>query len=241
MNKYEKGQIYKIVSPDFSKCYIGSTTEGLSRRLARHKASYHHIRNNNKRKNCSSFMLFDEYGIDNCKIYWVEDYPCSSKKELEAREGHHIQTTDCVNKVVAGRTRNEWNVEYREKNKDKLDEYYKQWKENNQEHLKEYRAKYYQDNKEHYQQKGKEWREKNKEHKEEQDKQYRENNKDRLKEYFKEYDQTHQETRKAYKQQKYSCECGAILCRGSKSHHIKSQKHQDWLKQQEQQEQQLEE
>ena len=48
MNKYEKGQTYKIVSPDFGKCYIGSTTEGLSKRLARHKSSYHYTRNNNK-------------------------------------------------------------------------------------------------------------------------------------------------------------------------------------------------
>ena len=87
MNKYEKGQIYKIVSPDFSKCYIGSTTEGLSRRLARHKASYHYIRKNNKSKNCSSFMLFDEYGIDNCKIYWVEDYPSSAlERTFASRE-----------------------------------------------------------------------------------------------------------------------------------------------------------
>ena len=44
------GQIYKIVSPDLSKCYIGSTTEGLSRRLSRHKANFHHKNKYGKKK-----------------------------------------------------------------------------------------------------------------------------------------------------------------------------------------------
>ena len=33
------------------------------------------------------FELFDEYGVENCKIVWIKDSPCSSKKELEAEEG----------------------------------------------------------------------------------------------------------------------------------------------------------
>ena len=161
-DKSQKGQIYKIVSPDFSKCHVGSTTEGLSRRLARHKASYRYNRKNAKVKGCTCFYLFDEYGIDSCNIYLVEDYSCNSKKELEAREGYHIESTACINRVVAGRDRNEWSKEYRAKNKDKLDEYYKQWKDDNQEHLKEYKANHYQENKEHYKQKGIECREQNK-------------------------------------------------------------------------------
>ena len=31
--------------------------------------------------------LFDEFGVENCKIEWVEDCSCNSKKDLEAREG----------------------------------------------------------------------------------------------------------------------------------------------------------
>ena len=46
----------------------------------------------------ASFLLFDEFGVENCKIEWVENYPCNSKKELEAREGEHQRNTDCVNK-----------------------------------------------------------------------------------------------------------------------------------------------
>ena len=40
MNRYEKGQIYKIVSPAFKQCYIGSTCEELSQRMARHRYHY---------------------------------------------------------------------------------------------------------------------------------------------------------------------------------------------------------
>jgi len=34
------------------------------------------------------YDLFDEFGIENCKIVWEEDFPCGSKNELEKREGH---------------------------------------------------------------------------------------------------------------------------------------------------------
>ena len=40
-NQYvQNGQIYKRVSPDNSTCYVGSTTEGLSQRIARHRQEY---------------------------------------------------------------------------------------------------------------------------------------------------------------------------------------------------------
>ena len=66
------------------------------------------------------------------------------------------------------------------------------------------------------------------------DKTWRENNKERLSEYFKQYAEIHKERKKAYNQQTYTCKCGAVLCLSSKSDHNKSKKHQDWLKQQEQ-------
>ena len=40
MNKYQNGKIYKIVDVGYSKCYIGSTCEELSQRMARHRAIY---------------------------------------------------------------------------------------------------------------------------------------------------------------------------------------------------------
>ena len=84
------------------------------------------------------------------------------------------------------------------------------------------------------QSKGKEWRENNKEKKREQDKKYREEHKEELKQYFKNYDQINKEKRQAYRQQKYTCDCGAVLCQQSKSKHQITKQHQNYLIQQEQ-------
>ena len=106
-NKYQNGKIYKIVDIGYNKCYIGSTCESLSQRMARHRQKYKsYLKGASKLTH--SFLLFDEYGEENCKVEWIEDYPCSSKRELEAREGYHQQNTDCVNKVIAGRDKKEY-------------------------------------------------------------------------------------------------------------------------------------
>ena len=106
MNRYEKGQIYKIVDVGYNKMYIGSTCETLSKRMERHRTSYKkYLKSGKMETKCN--LLFDEYGIENCKILLIEDYPSNSKKELERREGEHQQKNDCVNQVVAGRTRAE--------------------------------------------------------------------------------------------------------------------------------------
>ena len=94
MNRYEKGQIYKIVDVGYNKCYIGPTCESLSKRTERHRSQYSPYLEGKRQYLTSSFFLFDEFG----KIEWIEDYPCSSKKELEKREGEHQQKNDCVNK-----------------------------------------------------------------------------------------------------------------------------------------------
>ena len=64
----------------------------------------------------SSFHLFDEFELDNCKIEWIKDFACNSKKELEAEEGKLQQENNCVNKIVAGRTVQQ----YREDSKEKI-------------------------------------------------------------------------------------------------------------------------
>ena len=104
MTDYNKGQIYKVVDIGQTKCYIGSTVQRLSSRMAEHRASYKQYKEGKINYYNSVFNLFDEFGIENCKIMWMKDYPCSSKKELEAEEGRIQQETDCVNKKIQGRT-----------------------------------------------------------------------------------------------------------------------------------------
>ena len=65
--------------------------------------------------------IFDEFGIKKSKIELVESFSCNSKEELLKREGYYISHNQCVNRCVAGRTRQE----YRNENKEAIQEYLK--------------------------------------------------------------------------------------------------------------------
>ena len=101
-NKYHNSKIYQIIDIGYNKCYIGSTTEELSMRMARHRGKYKSFLSGNY--SCvSSFDLLNEYGVENCKIELIEYYKCDTLQELRKREGEHILNTECVNKNLAGR------------------------------------------------------------------------------------------------------------------------------------------
>jgi len=59
-------------------------------------------------------------------------------------------------------------------------------------------------------------------------KEYRENNKEYIKQWLKNHDQKHE--RKERKKEKITCECGIILRKDDIARHRKSNKHQEWLK-----------
>jgi hypothetical protein len=115
-NKYQNGKIYKITDIGYNKCYIGSTCEELSMRMARHRANFKQFLRDGNNRHISSYGLFNEYGVENCKIELIEYFPCNTLQELRKREGEHIKNTECVNKRVAGRAKQEWV----EDNKDKM-------------------------------------------------------------------------------------------------------------------------
>ena len=113
MNKYQNGKIYKIVDVGYNKCYIGSTCESLSQRMARHRYSYER-HSAGKYGKIQVFDLFDEFGIENCKIELVEHCACNSREELLKCEGSHIRNSECVNKKHLGRTKKEYREEEHE-------------------------------------------------------------------------------------------------------------------------------
>ena len=125
-NKYHNGKIYKITDIAYTKCYIGSTTEELSMRMARHRSDFKHFLSG-KRTYVRSYDLFNEYGVENCKIELVEYFKCDTLQELRKREGEHIKNAECVNKAIPGRTFKEWYVD----NKDKVKEHHKEYYANN--------------------------------------------------------------------------------------------------------------
>ena len=155
MNKYQNAKIYKIVDVYYKKCYIASTCESLSQRMARHRRHYRFYQNNPKRS-MTSFYLFDDVGIDNCKIELIESYPCQSKEELLKREGYHIQNNDCVNRCIAGRTPKEYKEYYNPLNQEKIKQGFKNWYDENKDEWKQKVKPYREENKDIIKEKAKE-------------------------------------------------------------------------------------
>jgi len=112
---YNNGKIYAILKKGVNledadgMVYIGSTVHYLAMRFGGHISEYV-----SGDAHCSSKELFKEYGVDNCEIILIENYPCKTKRELETREGQHQRTIKCVNKVIAGRDYATFKIECRD-------------------------------------------------------------------------------------------------------------------------------
>ena len=137
MPDYQKGKIYRIWDNGYNKCYIGSTCEDLSRRMTGHRKNFK-IHKRDGKGFTTADMLFDEYGIENCKIELVENFPCNSKAELHAREGHYQRENECINKNIAGRNMKQ----YSQDNRDKISEYNKNRYEAKKERILQQQEKY---------------------------------------------------------------------------------------------------
>lgn len=169
MPDFSKAKIYRVYCGE--EQYIGSTIRPLSERMNEHRQDY------KRRKSCSSAVLFDKYGVENCKIELIEDCPCERREILLKREGEIQRQMGCVNANVAGRTQKEYhkqwrtgNQEYAEKmrqyelkNKEHLDEKRRQWYDDNKEKVAERKRQYWLENKEHLDEKRREYCLKNKE------------------------------------------------------------------------------
>ncbi len=145
MNRYQKGKIYKIYSDLGDKVYIGCTTKQyLSQRMAKHKYDYTYSKK--KREDTGfafvySYLLFDEYGVDNCKIELLEAYPCDSIDEIRKREAHYIKTIPNINNC------HNWTPERIEEKKQTERKQSKEFYERNKTELNKKSIEYYQKNK----------------------------------------------------------------------------------------------
>jgi hypothetical protein len=101
----DKGNIYKIVSDSTDKIYIGSTVKSLEERLEEHENDYELWFNKEFKSGYISSFEILKYG--DYKIILIEEYPCSSYKELLKREGYYQLSSYslCVNILIAGKKR----------------------------------------------------------------------------------------------------------------------------------------
>jgi hypothetical protein len=202
-NRYSRAIVYRLIDIGYNKVYYGSTTQMLSKRMSDHRSKYRQWIAGKPVSHCRAFDLFDEYGIENCKIELVEEYPCKSLADLLKREGYHIQSSQCLNKIISGRT----DKEYWEQNKERYKQLRIKKKDIIREQMREYREKH----KDALKAGLKEWRL---------------NNKDKTKAHQKAYREAHREAINARQVEPIVCEvCGVVHVRNGKARHERSKKH----------------
>lgn len=200
---YKNGKIYKIVSSQTNKCYVGSTAHKLlNSRLSGHKSSYKSYLNNTNHY----FTSFEIIKYDDCQIVLIENYPCNTEEELQRREGHWIKQLDCVNKFVTRRTRTEYF-------------------EDNHEKIKARDRKRHSANKEQRNLNKKIYRKNNPEKVKQQDKNKYQNNKDIMLDKAKQYYEKNKDKIKQRLAEKITCECGSVVTKASITPHKQSAKH----------------
>ena len=189
MVNYANGKVYKIepiCEHNDADVYFGSTTKQyLSQRMDQHRSNF-----NRKAGMCSSKILFEKYGVENCVIILLESVNATTNDELRAVEAKYIVTNACVNKNIPLRTQKEWISDNTEKNK----EYMRQYYIDNLDTIQEQQKKYYIDNLDTIQEQQKQYRndnaDKNRDKINERNRQYRLKQKEQKKtnaEYYKEY------------------------------------------------------
>lgn len=143
MVNYQNAKVYKIVDNTNGNIYVGSTCEStLARRLAGHVKNY----NLYLKGKCNYVTSYEIIKNNDYEIVLLENCPCESKDQLKARERYYIESLDCVNKVIIGRTQKEYQRDNQEKIKKHKKEYYQQ----NKEIINEAQQQYYKSNKNQY-------------------------------------------------------------------------------------------
>jgi hypothetical protein len=139
MSDYSKGKIYKIKCDTTGLVYIGSTTQKLSQRIA------HHVWTSKTGKGiCSSRDVLEN---NNYRYSLIEKFPCETREQLNMREQHYIDQTECVNKHRAFRT-----------GEQRLEQYHEYSKKRYQKtEFKEYKREYRLNHKEQFNKWNREW------------------------------------------------------------------------------------
>ena len=150
----QKSKIYAIKNHIDNDVYIGSTFETLQQRFSRHKWDCKRLH-----WNTPLYPKMLEYGFDKFYIELMLDYPCNSLLELRAKEGEYIRQYGTLNKLIAGRDKNQYALEHKEEKK----QYDKKRYEEQKDQLAEQNKQNYIKNRDSRLQQAKEYRDKNKE------------------------------------------------------------------------------
>ena len=115
-----------VLNCDINDIYVGSTTRRLRQRWNGHKCNFGKWQNG-VRGGCSSFRLFEKYGVENCTIIEVER--CDVENKFQ-RERYYFDTIECVNEIRPFVSTQQHRMEKRE--------YCKEWRKKNNKYCKEF-------------------------------------------------------------------------------------------------------
>jgi hypothetical protein len=100
MPDYTQGKIYVLRSPNTDLVYLGSTTQTLSQRMAKHRSDFKRYRDGIKTDFRTSFYIFES---GDAYIELLESFPCNYVEELTAKEYIYVRQygEKCCNKLGA--------------------------------------------------------------------------------------------------------------------------------------------
>ena len=126
--RYENCVIYKLVhkeDEDAYEKYVGHTIQSLTRRMFNHKSTCY----NQNRKDYELKLykyIRENGGIDMWEIVKIIDYPCKNEIEAGKKEGEYIISLKCsLNDKLAGRDKNQYYCDNKDKIRKKQNEYRK--------------------------------------------------------------------------------------------------------------------
>ena len=155
VSNYANSTIYKLCcnDPAVSDVYVGSTTNFRIRKNS-HKSACSNTSSKEHNRYVYQFIRANG-GWDAWSMVQVEAYNATTKRDLETRERHWLETLGAtLNKLVPTRTQQEW----REENKEKKKETDKKWREENKDKEKERHKKWREENKDTEKERHKKWR-----------------------------------------------------------------------------------
>jgi hypothetical protein len=138
------GRVYSIRSHQTTDMYIGSTTQPLCKRMADHRRVYKSFLS--KKGNYVTSYEIVKYADAYIELLFEGEF--ESLDNLRKKEGEYIREMECVNRCIAGRTRQEWQKEYYEINKPHILVQMKEYRVNHKPETLEYNSNYYEKNKE---------------------------------------------------------------------------------------------
>ena len=196
---YSQTIIYKLINYDHPELvYVGHTTNFI-RRKAEHKRM---VSENSQIK---LYRTIQQHGgWESWHMIKICDYPCSSSLDARQEEDRHMTQLKANLNTVKAYTSDEEKKEQR-----KI--FHKQYRETNRDQLNEQKKQYYESNKERIK---------------DQAKQYRDSHKDQINKFVKQYYESNKEQISKKAAEKIKCECGCHIRKGGVAEHKKTAKHQ---------------